>query len=99
MILFWNNDYGEIMKKPIEETIYLHDRDYYYNIVGKNVKKYRIQAKLTQQQLADMSGVSMHYISQIESGTKGKHYSIEIVGYLADALQISIYKFFEENDN
>ena len=42
-----------------------HDDYYYYDIVRKNIRKYRKMANLTQQQLADAIDVSMHYISQI----------------------------------
>ena len=38
-----------------------HDDYYYYDIVRKNIRKYRKMANLTQQQLADAIDVSMHY--------------------------------------
>lgn len=51
----------------------LHDDYYYYDIVRKNIRKYRKLANLTQQQLADAIDVSMHYISQIESANPNKY--------------------------
>ena len=45
----------------------IHDDNYYYDIIRKNIKKYRKKANLTQQQLADKAGISMNYIAIIES--------------------------------
>lgn len=70
---------------------------YYYDICIKNIRKHRIEKGLTQQQLADLSELSMHFISEIESTVKNKTFSIETVGRIADALQISIDKLFKEN--
>lgn len=70
---------------------------YYYDICRNNIRKYRIEKKLTQQQLGDASGLSMHFISEIESTVKNKTFSIETVGKIADALQVPIYKLFKEN--
>ena len=46
----------------MDNKIKFHNDYYYYDIVRKNIKKYRKLAGLTQQELADMIGVSMHYI-------------------------------------
>ena len=70
---------------------------YYYDLCRKNIRKHRIEKGLTQQQLADLSELSMHFISEIESTVKNKTFSIETVGRIADALQISIDKLFKEN--
>lgn len=47
---------------------------YYYNVCRKNIRKYRTDKGLTQQQLADLSELSMHFISEIESTVKIKHF-------------------------
>mgnify|MGYP001052947869 FL=1 len=70
---------------------------HYYDICRKNIRKYRLEKNLTQQQLADLSELSMHFISEIESTVKDKTFSIETVGKIADALQIPIYLLFKEN--
>ncbi len=69
---------------------------YYYDICRKNIRKYRIEKNLTQQQLADLCELSMHFISEIESTVKNKTFSIETVGRIADVLQIPIDKLFKE---
>lgn len=79
----------------MDNKIKFHDDYYYYNIVRKNIKKYRKISGLTQQELADMIGVSMHYISQIESAKPYKYFTLIIIGRIADALNIDIKDLFE----
>lgn len=40
-----------------------------YVAIGRRVKKFRLQAKITQSTLAEKAGVSISYISQVECGT------------------------------
>ncbi len=80
----------------MDNKIKFHDDYYYYDIVRKNIKKYRKMAGLTQQELADMIGVSMHYISQIESAKPYKYFTLVIIGRIADALNIDIKDLFEK---
>ena len=70
------------------------DENYVYGFIGKNIRKYRKTAGLTQQELADMIGVSMHYISQIESANPNKYFTLVIIGRIADALKIDIRDLF-----
>lgn len=72
---------------------------YYYDVCRKNIRRYRTEKGLTQQQLADLSELSMHFISEIESSVKNKTFSIETVGRIADALQIPINLLFKESKN
>ena len=72
-----------------------HDDYYYYDIVRKNIRKYRKMANLTQQQLADAIDVSMHYISQIESANPNKYFTLVIIGRIADVLNIDIKQLFD----
>lgn len=80
----------------MDNKIKFHDDYYYYDIVRKNIKKYRKMAGLTQQELADMIGVSMHYISQIESAKPYKYFTLVIIGRIADALNFDIKDLFEK---
>ena len=80
----------------MDNKINFHDDYYYYDIVRKNIKKYRKMAGLTQQELADVIGVSMHYISQIESAKPYKYFTLVIIGRIADALNIDIKNLFEK---
>lgn len=74
----------------------LHDDYYYYDIVRKNIRKYRKLANLTQQELASAIDVSMHYISQIESANPNKYFTLVVIGRIADALNIDIKLLFEK---
>lgn len=70
--------------------------NYYYDVVRKNIRKYRKEKKITQQQLSDMTDLSVDYICEIESTTKNKGFSIVTLGRIADVLNIDIRDFFVE---
>lgn len=70
--------------------------DYYYNVIRKNIRKYRKEKKYTQQQLADAVDLSVDYICEIESPTKNKSFSIVTLGRIADVLEVDIKDFFTE---
>lgn len=83
----------------METKTSFHDDYYYYDIVRKNIKKYRKSANLTQQELADKIEVSMHYISQIESANPNKYFTLVVIGRIADVLNIDIRQLFDDIDN
>lgn len=66
-------------------------------IFGKNVKKYRKLAKLSQEELAYRSGLHRTYISAIECNKRS--ISLENIQRIADSLEIETYKLFLEEDN
>ena len=74
----------------------IHDDEYYYSIIRKNVKKYRKEKKLTQQELADMTELSREYICDIENDSRNKHLTIAVLGRVADALRVDIACFFKK---
>lgn len=55
---------------------------------GKNVKIERIKKDLTQEQLAEIVGVSQHYIACIETGRQNM--SLAKILELANFLQVNI---------
>ena len=73
---------------------FYNSSDYYYNIIRKNIKKYRKEKNYTQQRLADETDLSVDYICEIESLTKNKSFSIVTLGRIADVLEIDIRYFF-----
>lgn len=77
-------------------TKYIHTDEHYYEIVRKNIKKYRLEKKYSQQNLADVAGITRQYITNIENPNRNKHVTIAILGRIADALQVDITKFFIE---
>lgn len=76
---------------------YYNANDHYYNIIRKNIKKYRKEKHLTQQQLAEETDLSVDYICEIESPTKNKSFSIVTLGRIADVLETDIKEFFNKD--
>ena len=68
-----------------------------YRIIGKNIKYYREKSNLTQIQLADLSGISISYLSKIEADGCNKSLSISVLNEIANALNIEIIHFFKED--
>ena len=56
-------------------------------LFGENVKKYRKQAGLTQEQLAERLEVTQKHLSIIETGTQFA--SATLIGNIADVLQVT----------
>lgn len=75
-----------------------HDDTYYFDLVRCNIKKNREAKKLTQQQLADMAGITMNYLAKIESKKMQRGFTIVILGRIADALNIDIRELFKPLD-
>ena len=75
---------------------YLHSDEYYYNIVRKNIRKIRLEKKITQEKLAEYVDLSREYICDIENEKRNKHPSLAVIGRISDALGINIIKLFEE---
>jgi transcriptional regulator with XRE-family HTH domain len=68
-------------------------------VLASNLKEYRRKLGFTQEKLAEMANVSIHYISMIE--TCNKYPKPEMVERLAKILGIESYKLFsvEEETN
>ncbi len=62
--------------------------------VGKNIKKARIDAGLTQKELAEKVNLTYNYISQIENDRLPPTNTLFMI---ADALNVSPAKLFEED--
>lgn len=61
-----------------------------YEEISKNIKKYRKKKKITQKELAEISGYCHQYIRRIESKKSKKHFSIDTVYVLSRALDVSL---------
>ncbi len=55
-------------------------------LVGRNVRKFRLERGMTQEQFADVSGFSQQYISSLESGKRNP--TIVTLHDLAQALGV-----------
>ncbi len=61
-------------------------------LIQENIKKYRKQKGLTQEQLSELAGISCDYLSEIERGKKVP--SLKRFILIADALEIPYDRFF-----
>lgn len=82
-------------EKEIREKSYIHDDEYYYTIIRKNIRNFRLEQNLTQQDLADMTELSREYICDIENESRNKHLTISVLGRIAESLKIDIKDFFD----
>lgn len=73
-----------------------HTDMYYYDIIRKNIKKFRIEKGYTQQKLSEEAGISIDFLAEIESEKRRKSFSIATLGRLAEALGIEITDFFKK---
>ena len=58
-----------------------------YKKIGKRIKRYRAEKGLSQEELAEMVGITYKHLSNIETGNRRP--SLEIVVSIASALNIS----------
>ena len=88
------------MVEELNKKENIHDDEYYYKIIRKNIRYFRQKKNLTQQQLADMIDMSREYVCDIENDSRNKHLTIAVLGRIADAMNVHIVNFFitdEEN--
>ena len=64
-------------------------------VFGSNLRKYRMQKGLSQEKLAELSGLHRTYIGDIERFQRS--ISLENVQRIATALEIETYKLFIDN--
>ena len=62
------------------------------DIFRENLKFYRTQNNLTQEELRELSGISSDYLSEIERGKKTP--SFKRLDLIANGLGVEVYKLF-----
>ena len=77
---------------------YMEQNSNIYNIIGKNIKKYRKQKGLTQRQLAEVNFLSDSFIAKLESVTY-QTISIDTLEKISISLGVDISKFFEKEED
>ena len=63
------------------------DKEALQQLVGSNLRKYRTQNHMTQEDLAERVGISTSYCANLECGNKGM--SLSVLRSVTDALHIS----------
>lgn len=71
--------------------------DYCYYIARKNIKKYRLKAGMTAQDLADKSGFSHQFIRSLEALKVLKRPRLDSLYRISRALGIELKDLFEED--
>lgn len=67
-----------------------------YNIIGKNIRKYRMLKGMTQRELAEKMLLSESFIGKLESITF-QTLSIDTLEQFARALEVDITAFFDKS--
>ncbi len=67
----------------------------YYNIVRKNIRKFRLEKGYSYKELATKANMSIDFLKEIESEIKNKNFSLDTLGKIAEALDIDIRNFFD----
>ena len=70
--------------------------DTVYDIIRRNIKKYRKEKGITSAQLAEMVDLSHDFIRQIESEKTRYNFSVETLYKISVALGVSLDKFVEK---
>lgn len=65
-----------------------------YSILGKNIKKFRLEKHITQEELAELCDFHRTFISSIERGKKG--ISLTNIEIIANKLNVKVYMLFLE---
>lgn len=66
-----------------------------YDVIRRNIKKYRKSKKMTSAQLAEMVGLSHDFIRQIESEKTRYNFSVETFYKISVALEVSMDRLAE----
>ena len=76
----------------METTNYNYDYSDKYIEIGYNIAYYRKHKHLTQEQLAEMLGISRSHISAIEAPNIVRKVSMDLLFNIAAALDVEVYK-------
>lgn len=75
------------------------DSETFYNVIRKNIKKYRVQRGMTAAQLAEKAGLGHDYLHQIESEKDRHHVSLISLYKISKALDVTMDALVEANDD
>lgn len=69
-----------------------------YDVIRRNIKKYRMLKKMTQAELAEKTNLTHDFIRQIESNKIARNFSVQTVYDISLALEIGIELLFENKE-
>ena len=74
----------------------VRNEDTIYDVIRRNIKKYRKEKGMTSAQLAELVDLSHDFIRQIESEKTRYNFSVETLYKISVALNVSLDKFVEQ---
>ena len=74
------------------------DSETFYDVIRKNIKKYRVQRGMTAAQLAEKAGLGHDYLRQIESEKDRHHVSLVSLYKISMVLNISMDTLIADDD-
>lgn len=74
------------------------DENYIYELVSKNITKIRESRGMSKRELAEKAKYTSHFIYNIENYKYHQTFSILTLLRLANALEVNIVEFFEEDE-
>jgi len=80
----------------LKEKSYVNNDEYYYKIIRKNIRKYRLEKKITSAELAEMVGLSHDFIRQIQSDKTSYNFSVETLYKISIALNVTIDELIQK---
>lgn len=76
----------------------MNNKNQVQKLIGNNLRAYRLEMKMTQEELAEKAGISTPFLANLERGTKGM--SIYSLRELSAALGVSAdYLLFDNKTN
>lgn len=69
-----------------------------YDVVGRNIKKYRLAKGMTQERLCKQAAISLSYLGKVEAPHCHKSISLASLNQIANALNEDLTKFFENTE-
>lgn len=69
-----------------------------YDVISNNIKKYRIEANMTQEDLAEKANYTHQFIRRIEAPHVKKTFSLETIYFLSKALNRNFSDMFDGLD-
>ena len=65
--------------------------------IGKRITYFRTAKNYSVNKLANLAGISQSYLRDVELGNKNP--TVEMLSVICDTLEISLFDFFNENDD
>lgn len=66
-------------------------------LIGRNIKEYRLQKGLSEEQLAAKCGISEHELKQLEAGEDINYSDTKLLERISSVLEVKLNMLFKDN--